>query len=72
MENAAENREVCNALAKLDNKISTPLILKYIHGFTAQEISEIMGINVNTIKSRMNFGKQKLRKSLENFYVEVN
>lgn len=67
MESAAENRDILNALAKLDYKISTPLILKYIHGFTAQEISEIMGVNVNTVKSRMNFGKQKLRKSLVNF-----
>lgn len=71
MESAVENREVCNALVKLDNKIRVPLILKYIHGFTAQEISEIMDININTIKSRLNFGKGKLRKLLTGFYGEV-
>lgn len=71
MEKALENQEVCNALVKLDNKIRLPLILKYIHGFTAQEISEIMDININTIKSRLNFGKGKLRKLLSEFYREV-
>lgn len=70
MERAVENQEVCNALLKLDNKIRLPLTLKYIQGFTAQEISEIMAVNINTVKSRLNFGKGKLRKLLAGFYTE--
>lgn len=70
MEKTVENQEVCNALVKLDNKIRLPLILKNIQGFTAQEISEIMDVNINTVKSRLNFGKGKLRKLLDGFYRE--
>jgi RNA polymerase sigma factor, sigma-70 family len=71
MESAMESQEIINALANLDKKIRTPLVLKYIHGFTAQEISEIMAVNMNTIKSRLNFGKKKLRKLLTGFHGEV-
>ncbi len=71
MEITLENQEVYNALIQLNNKIRQPLILKYIQGFTAQEISEIMDTNINTIKSRLNFGKEKLRKLLARFYEEV-
>ena len=38
-----------------------PIILKYLKGFKESEIADILGININTIKSRLFKGRQKLK-----------
>lgn len=41
-----------------------PIILKYLNGFTEKEIAEILDINVNTLKSRLFKGRERLKKAL--------
>ncbi|WP_205417571.1 RNA polymerase sigma factor [Paraliobacillus quinghaiensis] len=53
------------AIQKLELHNQIPIVLKYLNGFKEQEIAEILDENVNTIKSRLYKGRQKLRKYLE-------
>lgn len=55
------------AIESLDDNIKIPIILKYLKGFKENEIAEILDINVNTIKSRLFKGRQKLKKYIEKF-----
>lgn len=45
----------------LDDLYSTPLILRYYHGFSIKEISEILDEPAGTIKSKLSRGKKKLK-----------
>ena len=38
--------------------------MKYLKGFKEAEIAEIMDLNINTVKSRLFKGRQKLKKLL--------
>jgi len=53
------------AIDGLDDKIKIPIILKYLKGLQENEIADILDINVNTIKSRLFKGRQKLKDLLE-------
>lgn len=53
------------AIEGLEENNKIPIVLKYLKGFQENEIAEILGINVNTIKSRIFKGRQKLRKAIE-------
>ncbi|SEP97481.1 RNA polymerase sigma-70 factor, ECF subfamily [Virgibacillus subterraneus] len=48
-------------LDELDDKDRTILTLKYLNGFTEKEIAKMLGANVNTIKSRLYKGRQRLK-----------
>lgn len=52
------------AIEDLDTKFRVPIILKYLKGFKESEIAEIMELNINTVKSRLFKGRQKLKKVL--------
>ncbi|MCS7052397.1 MAG: hypothetical protein NZM09_01545 [Ignavibacterium sp.] len=45
-----------------------PVILRDIQGLTYEEISEILNIEVGTVKSRINRGRKRLQKLLKNVY----
>jgi RNA polymerase sigma factor (sigma-70 family) len=60
-----EYESLYKAIENLDDSNKVPIILKYLKGFKESEIAEILDINVNTIKSRLLKGKQKLRKLIE-------
>ncbi|WP_291640539.1 RNA polymerase sigma factor [Clostridium sp.] len=53
------------AIETLNDNNRIPIILKYLKGFKETEIAEILGINVNTIKSRLFKGRQKLKNVIE-------
>jgi len=55
---------VWNALAKLTNSHRDVLILHEMQGFKEHEISEIMRCSVGTVKSRLYYAKEKMRKYL--------
>lgn len=61
-----EYESLYKAIQSLDNNNKIPIILKYLKGFQENEIAEILGINVNTIKSRLFKGRQKLKAIIEN------
>lgn len=57
--------EVLDGLAQLDEKYKEIIILKYMKGFSQDEIAEILKVPVGTIKSRLYRGLILLRKVIE-------
>ena len=60
-----EYENLYKAIESLNDNNKIPIVLKYLKGFKENEIAEILGINVNTIKSRLFKGRQKLKSVLE-------
>lgn len=59
-----------NALLKISASYREVVILRDIQSMSYEEISEIMKINVGTVKSRINRGRAQLQKLLKNIYKE--
>ncbi|WP_331721826.1 RNA polymerase sigma factor [Alkalithermobacter thermoalcaliphilus] len=55
------------AIQNLEDINKIPIILKYLNDFSEKEISSILTININTVKSRLFKGRQKLKKMIEEF-----
>lgn len=49
----------------LPKKYRTVIILKYLQDLSYEEIADIVGCNIGTVKSRLARGKEKLRQRLE-------
>ena len=60
-----EYEDLYEAIQDLEPHNRIPIILKYLNGFKEQEIANILEENVNTIKSRLFKGRQKLKSFLE-------
>lgn len=60
-----EYENLYRAIENLKDINRIPIILKYLKGFTEEEISQILDLNINTVKSRLFKGRQKLKKYLE-------
>ncbi|NYF23201.1 RNA polymerase sigma factor [Sporosarcina sp. JAI121] len=56
--------DLYNTIQSLDDMHRIPLILKYVKGFTENEIADILGLNVNTVKSRLFKGRKRLKEQL--------
>ncbi|HHT50781.1 MAG TPA: sigma-70 family RNA polymerase sigma factor [Eubacteriaceae bacterium] len=54
------------AIQNLDEINRVPIILKYLQDFSEKEVSEILDLNINTVKSRLYKGRQKLKNILNN------
>lgn len=50
-----------DTIQSLDDIHRIPLILKYVQGFTEKEISTILSLNQNTLKSRLFKGRKQLK-----------
>lgn len=68
MEQAAplkeEHREVLEAVLSLPAKYKDVVYLHYYEGFSAPQISRILGKNVNTVYTLLNRARQLLREKL--------
>lgn len=62
---------VREAIAKLPEKLKIPLILKDFDGLSYQEISETMGVEIGTIKSRIFRAREGLKKILAPYQKEL-
>lgn len=60
-----EYENLYKAIETLNDNNRIPIVLKYLKGFKETEIAEILGINVNTLKSRLFKGRQKLKSVIE-------
>jgi RNA polymerase sigma-70 factor (ECF subfamily) len=60
-----EYENLYKAIEELEEHNKIPIVLKYLRGFKESEIADILGININTIKSRLLKGRQKLKKAIE-------
>lgn len=69
-EEAAERRETIEAVRRavesLPDDQRQAIVLRDIHDLPYSEIAEILGVEVGTIKSRINRGRANLRKILRN------
>lgn len=53
-----------NAISELPDDMRSAVVLRDVEGFSYDEISGILGINVGTIKSRISRGREKLREKI--------
>jgi RNA polymerase sigma-70 factor (ECF subfamily) len=56
--------ELMEGFSKLEDEYKMPLILKHYYGYSYEEIADILGVKEGTVKSRVHYGNQKLRKEL--------
>ena len=67
-ERPASSREDDGALAMamdaLAEKLRTPLLLRYMEGFTEKEIAQALGITLPAVKSRLHRARRVLREEL--------
>ncbi len=67
---AEQNAAIREGLAKLTQRYRSIVVLRDIQGFTYEEISEILGISLGTVKSRLARARKELKKHLMR-YVSV-
>ena len=48
----------------LAEKLRTPLLLRYMEGFTEKEIAQALGVSLPTVKSRLHRARRALREEL--------
>ena len=61
-----QEAEFMNLLGQLPDAQRSVLLLYFIEDFSLEEIAEITGAQLGTVKSRMHYAKKALRKLLEN------
>ena len=65
-----KDKIIQDALLKVKESFREAVILRDIQGMTYEEISEITGLNVGTVKSRINRGRVQLQELLKDIYNE--
>lgn len=65
------DRLIQNSVNKLSPKFKEVIVLRDIQGFSYEEISEVAGIPLGTVKSRVNRARLKLQEDLKEL-VEIN
>jgi RNA polymerase sigma-70 factor (ECF subfamily) len=59
-----EYEELYAAIQGLKEINKIPIILKYLNDFSEKEIAKILDININTVKSRLLKGRERLKHAL--------
>jgi len=64
---AAHSREewVALALDELPSEQREALVLKYLDDLTTEEVAEVLGVPLSTVKGRLRHGRENLRRILE-------
>lgn len=57
------------AIDALDEKLRTPLLLRYMEGFSEREIAQALSVPVTTVKNRLFRARKALRAGLEDAEV---
>jgi RNA polymerase sigma-70 factor (ECF subfamily) len=57
-------KEIRNMIEQLDNDLKVPFKM-YLQGYKYKEISEILGVKIGTIKSRIFFTRKRLAENLQ-------
>lgn len=63
-EKEEEWQDIRRAITRLDLNHRMVVVLYYINDLSIQEISEVLGVPVGTIKSRLYYGRRVLKKQL--------
>lgn len=61
-----ETEKLLSALHKLSRKYREVLVLYYYEEYETTEIAKILQLNINTVKSRLYRGREKLGKIIQN------
>jgi RNA polymerase sigma-70 factor (ECF subfamily) len=64
-----ENELISKQVIELPVKLREVIILFYYQGFLIEEISDMLKINPNTVKTRLHRGRQKLKESYEGVWA---
>ncbi len=59
-----DNEEVHRALGDLSEQYRTPIVLKYLHGLTNQEIADTIGVSLSSLKVRLSRARELLHARL--------
>ena len=57
--------ELDQAVAALDGRYKDVITLYYYYGFSAQEVAELLGVHVDTVRHRAMRAKRLLKQALE-------
>jgi RNA polymerase sigma-70 factor, ECF subfamily len=68
LDSGEEGKIIAQKLALLPDSQRAVLVLHDIEGFSYLEIAEITGEKVGTVRSRLHYGRQRLRELLEPYY----
>ena len=63
---------VADSLKQLTDNQRTVVVLHDIEGFSYQEIAEIVGTSIGTVRSRLHYGRIKLKELLEPYFSQQN
>jgi RNA polymerase sigma-70 factor (ECF subfamily) len=63
--------ELWQAVGQLNDKHRLPLVLYHVHGMTAPEIAEVLGIKEGTVYSRLHYAGRKLAGEFINSDLEL-
>jgi RNA polymerase sigma-70 factor (ECF subfamily) len=72
LEKEAVHKKVQNAIIQLPEKYRIPIHLKYIEGFEIETIADILKLNVNTLKSIIKRGLEKVSTQLKDENVTLS
>jgi len=67
-DNLIKNEIIQKALLKVKPVYREVVILRDVQGFAYEEIAEMTGMSIGTVKSRINRGRAHLQKLLKNIY----
>lgn len=70
MEREEMRRHVQEAIARLPFKFRQVIYLHDISGYDYKEVAEILGINLGTVKSRLNRARNRLASELEDYWEQ--
>ena len=63
-ENASLKAALSRGIKSLSPDIRSTVVMRDVQGFSYEEISEVLDINIGTVKSRISRGREKLRSFL--------
>ena len=58
------DRDLHDAIARLDGKLRLPIVLHYMEGYSVEEISSMLNVPSGTVKTRLVKGRKTLRLAL--------
>ena len=68
MDAQEQEQIIAQSIQQLPDTQKTVLVLHDVEGFSYQEISEITGMNLGTVRSRLHYGRLKLRDILSPYF----
>ena len=69
LDSEEQGQVIADSITKLPDYQRTVLVLHDLEGFSYQEIAEITGASIGTVRSRLHYGRLKLRELLEPYFA---